>query len=148
MLFERRECCFEKDLPLYGDCFVLGVFFCLKVVFCQSFAVLLGQQQLQIDFLLFHLDQSFVDFANRRFKLFNDDVLFNDLLVNLVLLLFVLAYFLDICQRLLVFFLINYQQLLEMRPFLQLFFEKVDFFMQFLHLIFMFFLFPQKFVFE
>jgi hypothetical protein len=35
-----------------------------------------------------------------------------------------------------------------MRPFLQLFFEKVDFFMQFLHLIFMFFLFPQKFVFE
>lgn len=141
MLFERRKRCFEKGLPLFKVCFVLGVFFCLKVVFCQSFAVLLGQQQLQIDFLLFHFDQSFVDFANRRFKLFNDDVLFNDLLVNLVFLLFVQAHFLDVCQRLLVFFLINYQQLLEMHPFLQLFFEKVYFFMQFLHLIFMFLLF-------
>ncbi len=35
-----------------------------------------------------------------------------------------------------------------MRPFLQLFFEKVNFFMQFLHLIFMFFLLSQKFVFK
>jgi hypothetical protein len=117
-------------------------------MFCQSFVVLFCQQQLHIDFLLFHFNQSFVDFTNRRFKLFNDDVFFNDLLVNLVFLLFVLTHFLDVCQCFLVFFLINYQQLLEMRPFLQLFFENTNLLMQFLHLIFMFFLFPQDFVFE
>ncbi len=146
LFFECQEVGFAKELPLLDLGFLLLVYF--EFVFAQSLAVLLGQKQLKVDFLLFHFNESLVDLSDGCFEFLNDDVLLDDFLADLVFLFLVLGDFLDIGKGLLVLLLIDYEKLLKVSLFLELFLEFVYFLVELLDFVFMLLLLPKEPVFE